>query len=304
MATKRVTIHCHAKVNLGLRVLGTRDDGYHDVRTVLQTIDLHDTLEVFESAKAGLDVVPEWAEGRGAEIPADGTNLVLRAAETLRDRLEGRSVGFRLVKRIPARSGLGGASSDAAATLMAIDRLFSLDLPAAELHRRSASLGADVPFFLYGGAGLGLGRGDEVYPLPDAPEMHLAIVFSGEGLSTPDVYRAWDGLLTSPDNVCRISDFAPWCLVLRGESPHVANDLEDAALALNPALKEVRRTLEATGAGAVSMTGSGSAFFGICGSREEAVRAVRDLRRAGHAALAAKSLGREERDRRLWSASA
>ena len=303
MRRKKLALRCHAKINLGLSVLGSRPDGYHDLRTILQTVDLHDTLEVTPAERISLEIIPEWAGGRASDLPADGSNLVIRAAESLREPLGGRGASFRLVKRIPAGSGLGGASSDAAGALVALNRLYGLDLAAAGLHRVAASLGSDVPFFLYGGACLALGRGDEVYPLPDGPGLHLVLAFADEGLSTPEVYKEWDRLLTSADNICRMNDFAPWCLVLRGERPGVANDLEEAAIRLRPSLKALRRALEAPDISAVSMTGSGSTFFGLCVNRAAALRGVRRVRGAGYAALAARCLGRNEQLRRLWTAA-
>jgi 4-diphosphocytidyl-2-C-methyl-D-erythritol kinase len=302
MAADRLIIRCHAKVNLGLRVLDVRPDGYHDVRTVLQTIDLHDVLEVRPSRSLTLDLVAEGGDPAGEPVPGGPDNLVLKAAASLEDVLGGRSAAFRLTKRIPAGSGLGGASSDAAGALLALDRLHRLGLPRAELRRRAASLGSDVPFFLFGGTCLALGRGDEVYPLPAAPgRLHLAIGFPGSGLRTSDVYAGWDRLLTSGRNMSRMSDFAAWCPVLRGERPGVANDLEDAALSLRPDLRRLREALEAPDVTAVSMTGSGSAFFALCTGREAARKGAGRARRAGYSAVTATSLSREERLRTMWS---
>ncbi len=301
MTRRTLTLRCHAKINLGLRVLGVRQDGYHDVRTVLQVIDLHDTLQVSPARKLALEIGYEWADGSRQEIPADASNLVLKAAAALRKPMAGRGAAFRLTKRIPAGAGLGGASSDAAAALLALDRLQGLSLGPSDLHRAAASVGSDVPFFLYGGACLALGRGEEVYPLPDGPALDLVVAFPGEGLATEEVYRAWDSLLTSSGNVSKVNDFAPWCLVLRGGSPGVANDLEAASLEVRPSLGRLRGVLDAAGATAVSMTGSGSAFYGVFTGAEAAADGARRVREAGFIAVTARSLGRAERDRALWS---
>jgi 4-diphosphocytidyl-2-C-methyl-D-erythritol kinase len=303
MPISRLTIRCFAKINLGLQVLGTRPDGYHEIRSVLQTIDLHDTLEVSPADRLRLEVVSDGPGVDPGDLPANEENLVLEAARRLEEPLRGRGAALKLVKRIPARAGLGGASTDAAGALLALDRLHGLDMSPLELHEVAAGLGSDVPFFLYGGAGLSLGRGDEVYPLPDCDQLHLALALPGERLSTPEVYSAWDDLLTCTDKAGSMSDFAPWCLVFRGESPSVANDLEEAAIRLRPVLKGLRTALESSGARAVAMTGSGSAFYGLYPRASAAASAVRRARKEGYAAIAARSLVRKERDRTLWIGS-
>ena len=168
-----------AKVNWTLEVLGRRSDGYHEIRTVLQTIGLCDRITV--SPAAELDLVVRSPTGEPVPALADvplSENLAFRAAALLRDRAHGELPGARieLEKAIPVGAGLGGGSSDAAAALRALDRLWGLHLPADELARLGAQLGADVPFFLCGGTALGLGRGDEVSPLPDAPLQRLLLV--------------------------------------------------------------------------------------------------------------------------------
>jgi 4-diphosphocytidyl-2-C-methyl-D-erythritol kinase len=290
MGGKVTRLRCFAKVNLGLRVLRRRDDGYHDLRSVMHTIDLHDTLEIRPAKARSLEIRYQWAGGAREDLPADGRNLVLKAARTAR----ARGHAFTLTKRIPAGAGLGGGSSDAAR--------ISPDPPSAMvLHGQAASVGSDTPFFLYGGAGLSLGHGDDVYPLPNGPVLHLVLAFPAVSLSTPEVYEAWDRLLTSPGNTCRVNDFAPWCLVRGKESPSVANDLEEAAIRLQPPLKELRSTLETSGARAVAMTGSGSAFYGIYRDEDAAALGAQQVRDGGYDAVTARTLSREERDRLLWA---
>jgi len=300
MAPRRVEIECHAKLNLGLRVERLRADGYHEIRSVLQTISLHDTLVVEPSDRVTLEIHHDWPTGSGGDVPSGPSNLVLKAAAQIEQPLAGRGAAIWLTKRIPPGTGLGAASADAAACLMALDRLHGLALDAATLHRAAAAVGSDVPFFLYGGACLALGRGEEVYPLPDGPKLFLVIAFPPTGLGTPTVYRRWDDLLTSREKVSRVNDFAPWCLVIRGRQPDVVNDLELAALDLDPRLGEVRSALLERGASAVSMSGSGSAFFGIFASGKEAEKAALSLRRAGRAAATAESLGRQDWERAIW----
>jgi len=175
----RVSTLAPAKVNWTLEVLGRRPDGYHELCTILQTVDLCDRVRV--SPAANLELVLNGPVGqRGAPLtgmPAP-ENLAYRAAALLRDRAGGRALGARieLEKAIPADAGLGGGSSDAAATMRAFNRLWGLGLPPGELARLGAQLGSDVPFFVFGGTALGRGRGDEVTPLPDVPSLRLLLV--------------------------------------------------------------------------------------------------------------------------------
>jgi 4-diphosphocytidyl-2-C-methyl-D-erythritol kinase len=289
-------VRCFAKINLGLHVIGVREDGFHEIRSILHTIDLHDTLEVAPAPDLSLDVRLETPAGPRCEVPSGGDNLVLKAA-----RAAGlRSLRFTLTKRIPPGAGLGGGSSDAAAVLLALEEIEGRPRDPRSVHALAASLGSDVPFFLHGGAALALGRGEEIYPLPDAPPLDLVVAFAPEPLSTAGVYGAYDRLLTSTDNMCRVNDFAAWPIGRGDERPFIANDLEEAAIRLRPSLKDLRATMEATSARAVSMTGSGSAFYGIFADAASASEGARKIRESGFAAVTARSLGRAERGRALW----
>ena len=188
---RSVSIEAFAKINLTLRVVGKRTDGFHEVQTVLQTIDLSDRI-VCVSQRGTLRL-----RCRADGVPDDRTNLVWRAAEALW-RADGRSGEPRdleivVTKRIPARAGLGGGSSDAAATLMALTRLWNLEISYQTLAHLAATLGSDVPFFLWGGAALGVGRGDEIYPLADLPRWWALIITPSFGISTADAYGWRDG---------------------------------------------------------------------------------------------------------------
>ena len=175
----RVSTLAPAKVNWALEVLGRRPDGYHEVRTVLQTVDLCDRVSVSPAADLELALTgPVGQSGTPLTGMPAPENLAYRAAALLRDRAGGRALGARieLEKAIPADAGLGGGSSDAAATLRALNRLWDLGLPPGELARLGAQLGSDVPFFVFGGTALGRGRGDEVTPLADVPSQRLLLV--------------------------------------------------------------------------------------------------------------------------------
>ncbi|HUK31285.1 MAG TPA: hypothetical protein VLV89_09240, partial [Candidatus Acidoferrum sp.] len=170
-----IRLRAFAKVNLRLEIIGRRSDGFHELRTIFQTISLHDTLELSVQRGSRIDFSIEGNDSLAAES-ARG-NLVYRAIEAARRELRWRrGIRARLVKRIPVGRGLGGGSSDAAAALIGMMRLTQKEIPATRLIEIGSSLGADVPFFLFGGTALGIGRGDETYPLPDAPRSTVLVV--------------------------------------------------------------------------------------------------------------------------------
>jgi len=270
----RLAVSAPAKVNLHLQVIGRRPDGFHEVRTLLQSVDLADELEA-EPAPAGtLDLEVEPA---GFVERAD--NLVLRAARALWDLVDDRpGARMRLHKRIPVGAGLGGGSADAAAALVLLDQLWSLDLDRTSLHRVAATLGSDVPFFLHGGLALGVGRGEEVYPLPDLGELGVVLAVPGVSISTPEVYRRLGQRLT-----WRPPDASVYCLAV-GLSTEVPwktfrNDLQPVVLEGWPQVAAAADLLRDCGPLYWSVTGSGSASFAVFSSQraaEGAADAARD----------------------------
>jgi len=253
----------YAKINLGLEVLGVRKDGYHELRTIFQTIDLRDDVEL---RGGGADVRVECDH---PAVPAGPENLAWRAATELRKyakRKEG--VRIRIEKRIPVAGGLGGGSSNAAAVLVGLDRLWRLGLGPAGLHPIARRLGADVPYFLVGGTALGLGRGDEVYPLWRQFSSHVVVVDPGRPLSTAAVFSRLDRGLTPRENGNRIFRFISRDLEGLGTAfPILANELEEAALEEAPDLadqvRHIRGILVREGAVSASLSGSGSSYFGL-----------------------------------------
>ena len=205
-------IQARAKINLDLRVLGTRPDGYHELRTIFQTLDLHDTVTVAR-VRGALRL-----RGDASRMPLDRTNLAWRAAEALWQGSgrtgEQHGVEIHIVKRIPSAAGLGGGSSDAAAVLTALNEIWKLRMPVADLHGVAASLGADVPFFLVGGTALGLGRGDEIFPLADLPVSPVVVAWPDEGVSSADAY-SW--LRTSAKDRGGLAPIVGW----GGGRPHI-----------------------------------------------------------------------------------
>ena len=280
-------LRAHAKVNLGLKVLGRRPDGYHEIRTVLMSTTLHDTLEL-EVGGDGFHL-----EVDDPSLPGGPSNLVWRAVELLSPPLgPGRGLRLRLQKRVPWGAGLGGGSSDAAAALLGVDMLYGLGLGPRGLQRHAEALGSDVPFFLTGGAALLTGRGTEVHPLPDPSASELLIVYPGMPLSTRDVYAQLQESLTLAPETASISGFGRFPADL-DSWVRFGNDLEPLATRLCPAVADIRDALRAAGARVSAMTGSGSAVFGIFGDAAQVGAATKILGQAGFQVFPCRTLGRK-----------
>lgn len=281
-----VSLRAYAKVNLGLRVLGKRADGFHEIRSVLQSISLHDTLTIRPSA-GGITL-----EVDDPAIPSGPENLVFRAAERLLAGVRPPpGVAMRLLKKIPAGAGLGGGSSDAAAALFGIDRLLGLRADPEALQAHAAALGSDVPYFLTGGAVLVTGRGTDLEALADPPARELLILHSGDSLSTRLVYAQIEEPLTLARKPASIPgferipvDFASWV--------RSGNDLEPHAERLCPAIGKARSLLERAGAEVAAMTGSGAAVFGIFSDAAARDRAADDAARSGFRTFRCHTLDR------------
>ena len=266
---RTVSLPAFAKINLRLDIVGKRPDGFHELRTIFQTISLHDTLELERTSHRGI-----FLETSDPNLSAGHDNLVYRALAALSHELGLRSgVRAHLTKRIPIARGLGGGSSDAAAALVGLLRLHNKKLPLKNLIQIAASLGADVPFFLFGGRALGVSRGDEIYPLPDAPRRPVVVVSpSGIAVRTRDAF-AWASLrLTKRDSAPKLWSFCALCWSpLHG----VSNDFEAAVISRHPRLGQIRRALLQRGAAEAALAGSGSAVFGIFRSPAQARRIAR-----------------------------
>jgi 4-diphosphocytidyl-2-C-methyl-D-erythritol kinase len=267
---KMVRLSAFAKVNLCLHVVGKLPDGYHELRTVFQSISLHDSLELELSSSREITL-----EINDSALAADSSNLVWRAIDALRREL-GLREGFRarLIKRIPVARGLGGGSSDAAAALQGVLRLTRRELPLPRLLEIASSLGADAPFFLLGGRALGVHRGDEIYPLPDLPARTLLVVSpSSIGVSTRDAYSWLDQRLTTPAATSKMWSFCALCW--SRQSGGLSNDFEAAVFVRHPRLGQIKRRLLREGAAEAALAGSGSAVFGFFRNPAQARRAAR-----------------------------
>ena len=266
---RKAKLRSLAKVNLDLRVLNRRADGFHELRTVFQTISLADTLEI------------EYEPARRTELSLDGNieipdNLVIKAAQVALDAMKIHArLRFRLEKRIPMGGGLGGGSSNAAAVLLALPVLAGGVIPIEEL---AAELGSDVPFFLTGGTAMALGRGTEIYRLPEIAEEEILVVSPGLHVATGPAYQALARGLTLDRSSSSINSFQAFVRALdEGRSAGSAsalsgNDFETVVFRQHPKLKTIQRRLRNLGAGA-RMTGSGSAVFAIFRSKGECERA-------------------------------
>ncbi len=259
--TRTARLPAYAKLNLGLRVLFRRADGYHELRTIFQTISLADRIDVRFTAAAQ------------TRIQINGTphipdNLVERAARLVLDEMQLHAdVEFDLYKHIPAGAGLGGGSTDAAAVLLALPVLAGKTIPAPRLFELAAKLGSDVPFFLHGGTALGLGRGEELYPLPDEPPRRVLLVAPAVHSSTADAYRDLSARLNRPEqltaNVLQNKLVTFQQQIWAGPGNWTVNDFEEVVFDRYPELRQISTRLKTAGAGPVIMTGSGSSIFGI-----------------------------------------
>jgi 4-diphosphocytidyl-2-C-methyl-D-erythritol kinase len=285
-----IRVRAFAKINLGLELLAKRPDGYHEIRTIYQTIALHDRLEISLSPKE----VGIRLECDDPQIPCGGKNLVYRACALWR-----RATGFRggvrarLEKLIPAGSGLGGASSDAAATLEGLERLTGERLPQSRRFALAAKLGSDVPLFLLGGRVLGCGRGEVVYPLSDLPARNCLVIFPGFSISTKEAYEQAGLRLTTQGKPRSIKDVGAWPQFPLLDWGPAENDFERVVFARWPELAGLKRQLIRAGAEIASLTGSGSAVYAISASARQLARASKLIPK-GWLILRSRTLSRSD----------
>ncbi len=330
-----VTVRSFAKINIGLAIGPTRPDGFHELATVYQTIGLHDLVHV--SIGRGTASSSVEVTSQDARVPAGETNTCWRMAmEVMRAFGRRGSVHIEIDKRLPLQGGLGGSSSNAAATLVAIEHLLRKELDAADRLQIAERVGSDVPLFLVGGAVLGTGRGERVFPLPNLPKMACVVAFPECGISTPQAFRDWDAISTAtgarrsanpgPSKLTedppsdRIKSFSRTISAWLGRShtgvsargrnraeallldlvrTGIANDFEQVVFLQRPELVRVKRVVKQSGAGYTSLSGSGSSIFGLYSSTTAAQDAVAHLQRRGIKARASSFLSREEYERRM-----
>lgn len=261
-----IRIEAMAKINLGLDVLRKRPDGYHEVKMIMQSIDLHDDLELEETEEEGIHLTCSVEE-----LPADGSNLIWKAAELLMKEKEVKNgVKIHLTKRIPMAAGMAGGSADAAATMLAVNELFSLGFTKKELMDRAVRIGADVPYCIMGGTALSEGIGEILSPLPDMPDCWILIAKPDIDVPTAFVYKnlraaelTWhpdiDGMMQA------LKDGS-----LEGITERLGNVLETVTIPAHPVIREIKELMLQSGAMNALMSGSGPTVFGIFNAYEKA----------------------------------
>jgi 4-diphosphocytidyl-2-C-methyl-D-erythritol kinase len=350
LASMTVQVRSFAKINLGLRIGAARGDGFHELLTVYQTIGLHDLIGVSVSRGNGIEIHCD-----DARVPRDESNTCYRVVEKAMRAMKGKGrVLIQIEKRLPVQGGIGGASSNAVATLLALERVMKKTLPGEERLRIAAEVGSDLPLFLIGGTVLGVGRGEQVYPLQDLPAMACVVVTPEVGVSTPRAFAEWDRRVALPAekraelrsgqpraNVPTRSQTGssaeltlPWAsdrmvelgremsawlsenhsgapsdfLARRGRAENpllwlvragIENDFEQVVFSEYPELSEVKSAILRVGAKYASLSGSGSALYGLFGSRAEAAKAAGRLRAEGWAARVTVTLTRRAYWRRM-----
>ena len=262
---KRIILRAHAKVNLGLRVVARRADGFHDIDTIFQTVSLADAIVMERRADSRVTLC-----ARGLVVPAGPENLAVRAAALVVDRTGCPGVSIELDKRIPVAAGLGGGSADAAAVLVGMNHLLNLGVEAAGLREMALELGSDVPFLIEGGTARGRGRGEILDPLRPLDEIAFVLVVPQIAIRASEAYALARIGLTESDAFTRLNCSAIQDGELPGQLADLRNDLEEGQVRSHPEIGRVKRTLLDAGALTAVMSGSGPAVVALVRSEEEA----------------------------------
>ncbi len=293
----RLRARAYAKINLTLDVFSRRDDGYHSIASVLQSIALHDTLEVWPTEGSTIEFRCN-APG-SPDVPLDATNLVVRAAMLLRERCgePGRGVAMELTKHVPSQAGLGGGSSDASAALLAVNRALALGADAPTLQACAAELGSDVPFFLDGGTALARGRGEKLTALPDIEPLWLVVVKPDEAVSTGWAYGQLDA---APERASHRATGRMEVAIRERDQERViagqTNDFELPVFAHFPNLAWLHDELQMAGALGAHLCGSGAALYGIAPDRRTASAMAARMRPRYPQTFITRTLSRAEVD--------
>lgn len=287
----RIELVSYAKINLTLEVLAKREDGFHEIDSVVQIIDLSDRLSI---SRAPGGVIEVSADAPG--VPSGEANLVYRACEVFfaSTGITGGAV-CALEKRIPAQAGLGGGSGDAAAAVVGLDRLYGAGLPIERLAEIAGKVGSDAPLFVCAGTVRMRGRGERVEPLPDAPELQLVVVKPDVGVSTAWAYSELDRV--PPERSSGAGDRAERAVRARdreGLIRGLSNDFDAVVSSAHPEISDAKRRLVDAGARSVLLCGSGSAVFGAFDSRYDAGRAAEIVSRLFRNVYVSRTLTRAE----------
>jgi 4-diphosphocytidyl-2-C-methyl-D-erythritol kinase len=321
-----VTVRSFAKINIGLAIGPSRPDGFHALETIYQTVAAHDIIRVEAARGTGIEI-----RCRNPQVPCDETNTCYRVADRmLRHWKQRAKVAITIEKKLPVQGGLGAGSSNAIATMFALERELKEPLAAEERLRIAAEVGSDLPLFLLGGSVLGIGRGEQVYPLADLPAIACVLVTPPVAVSTPQAFRDWDAFLqsqqkpadlTHPNGSVTLSKFNrsafEWLSNLgftldasgvpadydgdRAENPlldlvraGIENDFERVVFPQYPVLRDVKRVLEREGSDYASLSGSGSTMFGLFRSRQRALQAAERMSAEGMATTVTETLPRSQ----------
>jgi 4-diphosphocytidyl-2-C-methyl-D-erythritol kinase len=329
-----VTVRSFAKINLGLYIGASRPDGYHDLRTLYQTIAWHDRIRVSAARGSGIEIICQ-----DTRVPRDQSNTCYRIAERVLDGVGTQAkVTIEIEKRLAVQGGLGAASSNAVATMLALERVLKRRLTGEDRLRIASGVGSDLPLFLIGGTILGVGRGEEVYPQPDLPVIPLVVVTPEIGVSTPRAFADWDTVIAQAEgarfpssasrNACPNAELTPsrasdrllevgrllssWLsgstdtgapgrsgsrvgsLLLDLVRTGIENDFEKVVFPQYPELRDIKRALQRAGAVYASLSGSGSALYGLFRTREAAAQGAGRLQKQGLKAHATVTLRRAQ----------
>ena len=339
-----IKVRSFAKINLGLCIGASRPDGFHDLRTIYQIVNLHDVMRVSVGRGTGIEIRSE-----DSRVPKDDSNTCWRIVDRAMSALSVRGrVVIEIEKRLPVQGGLGGASGNAVGALLGLERALKKRLSGVERLRIAAEVGSDLPLFLVGGTCLGVGRGEEVFPLPDLPAIPCVIATPEVAVSTPQAFRDWDSAISAGAVEFRSTWTGEGALPHIGTPPLMAaegsrkinssdrmnlfsrrlgawlsesalsgvsgkksggragnplldlvrtgieNDFEQVVFPKYPELREVKRVLERSGALYASLSGSGSAIYGLFASRDAAAKAAGKLRKSGVPAAVTTTLTRPQ----------
>ena len=334
LVSMAISVPSFAKINIGLCIGLLRPDGFHELRTIYQTIALHDLVRVVVKRGTGIDILCT-----DPRVPTDDSNTCWRIVDRAMSALGTRGrVVVSIEKRLPVRGGLGAASSNAVAALLALERVLKKQLPGPDKVRLAADVGSDLPLFLIGGTVLGIGRGEEVYPVPDLPSMACVVATPEIAISTPQAFKDWDAMALQPGSsntraygadkltLSRRSDritqfgrvLSTWLgcpyqskikrssgvpAAGRGQVGNpllklvhagIENDFEQVVFPQHPELRDLKRILYRAGAVYASLSGSGSAIYGLFRSAAKADQARKRLMQQGTAAVLTSTLTRQE----------